>query len=304
MYTNHNTTGGAAFASAIEALGAKSTSPNNYEARCPLHNDRTPSLRITLTKDKPLLKCFAGCDQKTLWRYFIQLAEGVTPSCHSYHFENVPEDADEWKAAAIQRVWSEGQEISEGDPVHTYLTVTRRIPLKVMPADLRYHSESRARLEDNIVHTGPSMIAAVRNPAGAIVQVHRTFLTEDGRKADIPSAKRLMPSPHNGITKGCAIRLGSATETLVVAEGIETALAASHLSGYPAWSCISAEGLKLVEIPERISTVRIAIDNDPTCEEAASLLTQRLLNSNKQVILVKAPGKGKGSDWADVIRSA
>jgi putative DNA primase/helicase len=47
-------------------LGGKrvSTSGNSYMARCPAHDDRTPSLSITEKHGKILVKCFGGCEQR------------------------------------------------------------------------------------------------------------------------------------------------------------------------------------------------------------------------------------------------
>lgn len=42
--------------------GVKQTRPDRYQARCPAHDDRSPSLAITETPDGTiLLKCWAGC---------------------------------------------------------------------------------------------------------------------------------------------------------------------------------------------------------------------------------------------------
>lgn len=42
--------------------GVKQTRPDRYQARCPAHDDKSPSLVITETSDGTLLiKCWAGC---------------------------------------------------------------------------------------------------------------------------------------------------------------------------------------------------------------------------------------------------
>lgn len=42
--------------------GVKQTRPDRYQARCPAHDDRSPSLAITETPGGTiLLKCWAGC---------------------------------------------------------------------------------------------------------------------------------------------------------------------------------------------------------------------------------------------------
>lgn len=41
--------------------GVKKSGPDKWLARCPAHDDRSPSLGIKLADDKVLLHCFAGC---------------------------------------------------------------------------------------------------------------------------------------------------------------------------------------------------------------------------------------------------
>jgi hypothetical protein len=39
----------------------KQTGPDKWIACCPAHDDRSPSLGITIKDDKVLIKCFSGC---------------------------------------------------------------------------------------------------------------------------------------------------------------------------------------------------------------------------------------------------
>ena len=42
--------------------GVKQTRPDRWQARCPAHDDRSPSLAVTETPDGTILiKCWAGC---------------------------------------------------------------------------------------------------------------------------------------------------------------------------------------------------------------------------------------------------
>lgn len=41
--------------------GVRDTGPGRYMARCPAHDDKSPSLSVKVD-DKVLLHCFAGCD--------------------------------------------------------------------------------------------------------------------------------------------------------------------------------------------------------------------------------------------------
>src|SRR3984957_9749351 len=56
-------------ASALGGLRAGTT----WMARCPVHEDRSPSLSITTGKDgKVLVRCHAGCDQRDLIAALLQ----------------------------------------------------------------------------------------------------------------------------------------------------------------------------------------------------------------------------------------
>jgi putative DNA primase/helicase len=61
---------------------------------------------------------------------------------------------------------------------------------------------------------------------------------------------------------GAAIRLTPVSRTLGIAEGIETALAASELFEVPVWSCISTTGIESFEPPEGAEHIVIFADND------------------------------------------
>ena len=41
--------------------GVKQTGPNKWLARCPAHDDRSPSLAIRVVDDRILIHCFSGC---------------------------------------------------------------------------------------------------------------------------------------------------------------------------------------------------------------------------------------------------
>ena len=44
-----------------DLLEAKKIKPNSWIGRCPAHDDHTPSLAITATRDRTLVHCWAGC---------------------------------------------------------------------------------------------------------------------------------------------------------------------------------------------------------------------------------------------------
>ncbi|MGJ0485119.1 MAG: CHC2 zinc finger domain-containing protein [Methylomicrobium sp.] len=48
------------FTSRLE--GVKRTGPGRYIAKCPSHNDKSPSLTVAEREGKIIFHCFAGCD--------------------------------------------------------------------------------------------------------------------------------------------------------------------------------------------------------------------------------------------------
>ncbi len=123
--------------------------------------------------------------------------------------------------------------VEADDPVGRYLV--RRVGLTSFPSCLR--TADHVRYQSDCPSFHPAMIAMVTGPDGAPSNLHRTYLTADGRKAPVLEPRRLMLGT---IAKGAAIRLAPAGDALGIAEGIETALSASVLFGVPCWAAGSA----------------------------------------------------------------
>ena len=128
--------------------------------------------------------------------------------------------------------------------------------------------------------------------------LHRTYLTLNGQKADVGSVRKVMAG---GIAKGSAIRLFEPGPVLGVAEGIETAFAASELFRVPVWSTINTTILSGWQPPEDVHQVIIFGDNDPKFggQAAANALAHRLACSGLSV-RIEIPPK-VGEDWNDVL---
>jgi putative DNA primase/helicase len=196
-------------------------------------------------------------------------------------------------------VWGEAHPITTADPVNLYLC-QRGIVLDNLPAVLRCHPHLAYRHEDGQCTYHPAMIACVDDAQGQAVSLHRTYITKDGRKADLPTVKKLMPSVVPGATRGGAIRLYAASETLAVAEGIETALAVRLETGLPVWSTMCAGGMAWLIVPPEVHLVVICADHDSAGLDAARALARRLLVEQRRVKIL-APGT-PGSDWADALQ--
>jgi putative DNA primase/helicase len=134
------------------------------------------------------------------------------------------------------------------------------------------HPEQRGRL--------PAMLAAISDPAGNLIAVHRTFLCRDGlAKADVEPQKATL-----GHYWGGAVRLDQAGFEIVVGEGIETSGAAGLLMGLPAWSAVSAGNLaRGLMLPAIVRRVVIAVDRDPSGEQAARAAGSRWAAEGRRV---------------------
>jgi hypothetical protein len=168
-----------------------------------------------------------------------------------------PAQPDERKRKALRRVWGAACPITTADPVDLYLR-QRGIALSVtdMPAVLRHHPHLLYRHEDGQYTYHPAMLALVDDPNGQGASIHRTYLSDDGHKAAVPTVKKLMPAVLPGATRGGAIRLYAAGETLAVTEGIETALAVHLATGLPVWAALCAGGMARLIVPPEVHLVR------------------------------------------------
>jgi putative DNA primase/helicase len=202
-----------------------------------------------------------------------------------------PSHAD--KLEACRRIWLEARAVIAGDPVARYLE--RRCGIDIIPDALRYHAALPYWHDDGCVTKHPAMLAKVADADGKGCAIHRTYLTVDGQKAAVSSPKKII----GNLPPGAAVRLSPPAECIGIAEGIETALAASVRFGAPAWAAISALGLERWTPPTGTSRVLIFADNDMsyTGQAAAFTLARRLHLANI-VVEVLVPDQ-PGSDWAE-----
>lgn len=294
----------------IQATNAKRTGPRSWQACCPAHEDRSPSLTISIGADgKLLLHCFAGCSFKEIIDA-ITTRTGGRPA-HIARVEIMPPKRSDQeirrRRRAIECTWAEALPITAGCPVDIYLH-RRGIRLKQYPEVLRYAPALDYYNEDGkLTGTYPAMLARFDSPGGELATVHKTHLTTDGTKAPVPKPKKLMACPVDGCTNGGAIRLFPAGELMGVSEGIETALAIHQLTGgaVPVWATWSAGGMKKLILPATVRECWIFADNDShkkgTGEKAARTLADRLVSEGRRVKVLMPTQAGK--DFADIVRT-
>jgi len=206
----------------------------------------------------------------------------------------------------IREVWTASLPIA-GTPAQHYLQ-NRGIWLNNIPSTLRAHPGLPYvhGKERSFFGRFPCLLAPVRNVRRELVTLHRIFVSEDGQKAPVPDPKKMMSQCRE--LSGAAIQLFEAEgDTLGVAEGIETALAAHAISQMPVWSTISAVLMEQLEVPPHIKRVVIWADRDTSERgiQAASVLAERLEKKGIHVEVYLPPvmlSDGvKGVDWLDVL---
>lgn len=197
---------------------------------------------------------------------------------------------DEKKRQALRQAWKESSPVTEGDPVWSYLV--RRAGITQVPQALRFHPSLRY----DATRSFPAMLGTVTMPDGTASTMHRTWLDGKGGKAPVEEAKKVMA----GTIKTGAIRLAPIAPRLGIAEGIETALAASVMFDMPVWAAISANGMQQWEPPKEVSEVVIFADNDESYigQSAGHALAKTLVARGiRAEVLIPAV---IGTDWADV----
>ena len=256
-------------------------------ARCPAHDDRTPSLGVSLGRGAILLHCFAGCDQESV---LAALARDGVQTSALFSGGAIEPKMDTGLAAkpsvAALRIWRDAQPL-RASPAKAYLE-SRGI--LAASSALRFHPRTPLGPKGRTRFL-PAMIAAVSLDEGPIA-VHRTFLSGIA-KADFNKPKRAL-----GALGEAAVRLfAPASGKLGLAEGIESAMSAYALTGIPVWATLGNERFGLVSVPESVTELHLFVDHDAGGELAASRGLAAYARDGR-TIHVRKPSS-RDTDWND-----
>lgn len=202
------------------------------------------------------------------------------------------------QARERMNLWAQAKPIKVGDPVWKYLQ-RRGLEPSAAGFEVRFHSALDYRHEDGTLTKHPAMLARVFDQQGIVINLHRTYLDEDGQKAALPVTKKLLP----GQVKGGAVHFGGTVgEVLGLAEGVETALAATLLKGIPVWATLGCSNLSdFTSLPGSVKRLMIFADNDVKFagQAAAYAVAHRISTTTNIEVSVLVPEQA-GSDWLDV----
>lgn len=218
-------------------------------------------------------------------------------------------DAADRAARRLEALWNEARPLSECDrfdPVMRYLA-SRGLPLGA--GDLSTELRSHPLLDyfeggggERVHERWPAMLARISDEEGRLVSLHRTYLRPDGAKAPVAAQKKLA----KGSLGTGLIRLFAPQDSLGIAEGIETALAARALSSIPVWSAVSVGGYaRLRNLPAGVGRLVIFGDRDESFagQKGAYELAERIGREHPGVrVEVRLPPSA-GADWNDVLLS-
>jgi putative DNA primase/helicase len=259
---------------------------------CPAHDDRTPSLSVTLGRKAILFHCFAGCSNENV----IAALDRQGVRSRELFDGSGPGTADRQNQSDFspnaRRLWQSASAISDS-PVERYLA---QRGLQRASDQFRY-LERTPLGPRGAVEFLPAMLAAVTTDIG-VIAVHRTFLdVASGKLAGFERPKRALGSLGFG-----AVRVAPPVQgRLGLAEGIESALAAMQLFGIPCWATLGNERFGLVSIPESVRELFLFIDND-TGGAHAEERALKAYAAPDRVIHSRAPAS-PGFDWNDELKS-
>lgn len=208
------------------------------------------------------------------------------------------DDRRRWQVNAERNaeLWAKCVPLVPGDPVTRYLKRRGIAGVWPLPAWLRLHPALPYWHEGQMLGNFPAMVAPLMRES-RMLALHRTHLTQDGRKADVPTVKKLTCAA-GPLVGSCIPLFKPVAGCLGIAEGIETALAASLASHMPTVAAYCADNLAAFRWPVGTQRLVIFADNDEAGRVSAERLRARALAAGLRCNVL-APS-AEGSDWCDV----
>ena len=257
-----------------------------WRGDCPACSYRG-TLALAERNGRPLLHCFNCNDNDGLAN--LLRGAGVMPVAPDPTREAECRAKRQRTHDAMLRLWASGEPV-HGTPAQLYLEGRNIGHLAASPA-LRFRGDTPHPSGAHL----PAMIALAVDVRGNPIGVHRHYVTRDGRKAAMEPAKATL-----GTVEGGCVRIGPYAPEIAIAEGVETAGAASVLLGLPCWAAVTCGNLKRrLALPSVVESVIIAADHDAPGIEAANAAARRW-QAEGRAVRIALPDR-LGEDFADVL---
>lgn len=286
--------------SVLTSLGIPAEALTGKHTRCPKDNSG---------KDR-----FRFADREGTGSYFCQCSDGskggiaLLQCCKNLSYAEAAREVESVVGGAV-----ENKVAPKKDP----LPLLRKIQERLQPAGEAVTGYLAARklftpptikqirwqYWDGTASIGEFDVMACRaiGSDGVPLTFHLTYLS-GGKKAEVPSPRKIMtpirPLLHGG---GAAVRLFPAEAEMGIAEGIETALAASQMFDIPVWAAINKASLKEFVPPECCKTLHIFGDCDESYagQAAAYQLAERMVRQHITTSVMIPRDVG---DWNDELQ--
>lgn len=248
-------------AAIIARLGGRKLSNGGWSFCCPCHNDHKPSAGITANG---VVNCLAGCPREQVEAALDRLGfpdTGKTYIKEAYNYENEINKA--------QRMWDSA--LDDPDVVAYYLN-RRGITIAVPDVMRRWKMNG--------------VISCLQQLDGRITAVCTKEYGKQGRTDGWMGRGAVwLAQPRDG--------------EIGIAEGVETALSATQITGVPCWASLGGNRMKQIQFPSEIRLVYIFADNDEPGQKYAQEASDRFNRWKIDTCIWSPPEKHK--DWNDVL---
>lgn len=238
-----------------------------------------------------LVEKFKGISSKEA----LQMVDNILGTTRIAKDKPKPQMSPERQREAMRGVWRLTAHTQPGDVVDAYMAA-RGVSQGIYPASIR--TAAALRYTDGTEH--PAMVALMVDAKGDGCSLHRTFLAGTG-KLPVSDCRKIMPGE---LPDGACVRLSDWNGgPLGVAEGIETAFAASRLFSIPVWATLNTALMQRFIPPEDCDEFVVFADNDRHFAglKAAYTLANRVkIAGNIEDVRVMVPDTA-GDDWNDVL---
>ena len=271
--------------SVVGAMTKLHRAGREWKACCPIHSDRTPSFTIYAGDQR--WHCF-GCGEGGDVLDFVRKLHGVglrdaagmltganLPIVAMPRLEQ-PTAADRDTIREAVEIWRNSSAIG-GTPAEQYLRnrgITIRLPDCLRFARLRFGRRSAI----------PALVALVAGPDDQPCGIQRIFLTDDGRKANLPDGKVKFSL---GRIRGGAIRLTpGAVSGMILSGSVEDGLSLMEIEGRAVWAAPGEEMLAGMFLPEPVRSVVIGAEADEAGYRFAAKARDKFMSEGRTVRVI------------------